>query len=72
MTINKSQGQSVEHVGVDLRTPVFSHGQLYVALSREPQLQASRSYFQKTLTTLRISTLYTQKSSLFLDKMCDI
>ncbi|KAG5531642.1 hypothetical protein RHGRI_026310 [Rhododendron griersonianum] len=31
MTINKSQGQSVKFVGVDLRTPVFSHGQLYVA-----------------------------------------
>ena len=34
MTINKSQGQSVKHVGVDLRTLVFSHGQLYVTLSR--------------------------------------
>ncbi|XP_057482735.1 uncharacterized protein LOC130769441 [Actinidia eriantha] len=34
MTINKSQGQSVKYVGIDLRTPVFSHGQLYVALSR--------------------------------------
>ena len=34
MTINKSQGQSVKFVGVDLRTPVFSHGHLYVALSR--------------------------------------
>ncbi|KAF0541545.1 ATP-dependent DNA helicase PIF1 [Gigaspora margarita] len=33
ITINKSQGQSVKHVGLDLRTPVFSHGQLYVALS---------------------------------------
>ncbi|CAG8752482.1 25946_t:CDS:2, partial [Gigaspora margarita] len=33
MTINKSQGQSVKHVGLDLRTLVFSHGQLYVALS---------------------------------------
>ncbi|CAG8841841.1 39426_t:CDS:2, partial [Gigaspora margarita] len=33
MTINKSQRQSVKHVGLDLRTPVFSHGQLYVALS---------------------------------------
>ena len=26
MTINKSQGQSFEAVGVDLRSPVFSHG----------------------------------------------
>ena len=34
MTINKSQGQSVKFVGIDLRTPVFSHGHLYVALSR--------------------------------------
>ncbi|KAG5531645.1 hypothetical protein RHGRI_026313 [Rhododendron griersonianum] len=34
MTINKSQEQSVKFVGVDLRTLVFSHGQLYVALSR--------------------------------------
>lgn len=34
MTINKSQGQSVKNVGIDLRSEVFSHGQLYVALSR--------------------------------------
>ena len=34
MTINKSQGQSFETVGVDLRTPVFTHGQFYVAASR--------------------------------------
>jgi hypothetical protein len=33
MTINKSQGQSVDHIGLDLRTDVFPHGQLYVALS---------------------------------------
>jgi len=33
MTINKSQGQSVKNLGLDLRTSVFSHGQLYVALS---------------------------------------
>jgi len=34
MTSNKSQGQSLKVVGVDLRTPVFIHGHLYSALSR--------------------------------------
>lgn len=34
MTITKSQGQTFNHVGIDMQTPVFSHGQLYVALSR--------------------------------------
>jgi len=34
LTINKSQGQGAHYVGLDLRTPVFTHGQLYVAMSR--------------------------------------
>jgi len=34
MLINKSQGQSVDYVGLDLRNAVFTHGQLYVAISQ--------------------------------------
>ena len=34
MTINKAQGQTIPNVGVYLPDPVFSHGQLYVVLSR--------------------------------------
>jgi hypothetical protein len=34
ITNNKSQGQSIDHVGLSLTTPVFTHGQLYVGFSR--------------------------------------
>jgi hypothetical protein len=45
MTINKSQGQSLENVVVLLKTQVFAHGQLYVALSRVTN-PANLSVFQ--------------------------
>ena len=33
-TIHSSQGQTYDRIGIDLTTPVFTHGQLYTALSR--------------------------------------
>ncbi len=38
MTINKSQGQTLSHVGLHLADDVFSHGQLYIAFSRAKAL----------------------------------
>ena len=34
MTVNKAQGHTIPNVGIYLPEPVFSHGQLYVSLSR--------------------------------------
>ena len=34
MTMNRSQGQEFQKVLVDLSIPAFSHGHLYVAMSR--------------------------------------
>ena len=49
MTINKSQGQSVEHVGINLQISVFFHRQLYVA-------------FSKCTLSLNISVLLSEQS----------
>jgi hypothetical protein len=34
MTINRAQGQTFDKVGIFLREPAFTHGQLYTAFSR--------------------------------------
>jgi hypothetical protein len=42
LTINKAQGQTIPNVGVFLPNHVFSHGQLYVALSRGVSIQTTK------------------------------
>uniref|UniRef100_A0A0E0JZT3 ATP-dependent DNA helicase n=1 Tax=Oryza punctata TaxID=4537 RepID=A0A0E0JZT3_ORYPU len=42
MTINKSQGQTIPNVGIYLLEPGFSHGQLYIVLSRGVSKQATK------------------------------
>src|SRR6266478_1003982 len=47
MTINKSQGQSVEHVGLDLRSSVFTHGQFYVGISRVTSVERIKAIWNE-------------------------
>ena len=58
MTINKAQGQTLQTVGVDLRSPVFSHGQLYVALSRVTDVRRLRVLLPDDGTRKTINEVY--------------
>ena len=63
MTISKSQGQSMNNVGLYLPNPVFSHGQLYVALSRVKSITGLKVLIiDKDKKPTNITTnIYTQK-----------
>ncbi|CEG79904.1 hypothetical protein RMATCC62417_14314 [Rhizopus microsporus] len=51
MTINKSQGQTLKCVGIDLRRSSFMHGQLYVALSRVTSLSGISALLPESSNT---------------------
>lgn len=44
MTINKSQGQTFDKIGIDLRKDVFTHGHLYVGFSRVRSWEGLKIY----------------------------
>ncbi|GFX73292.1 hypothetical protein TNCV_4206421 [Trichonephila clavipes] len=56
MTINKSQGQTMTICGLDLESPCFSHGQLYVAC---PRYLSSGTFSCLLLPTISNGTLRT-------------
>ena len=61
MTINKAQEQSIYYVGIDLRVPVFSHGQLYVALSHCTSSDRIKVVFPvDSNSTLTTKVVYTE------------
>ena len=57
MTINKSQGQSLKQVGLYLPRPVFTHGQLCVALSRVKSVDGLKILISTTNYTPSKTTL---------------
>ncbi|XP_043484705.1 ATP-dependent DNA helicase PIF1-like [Leptopilina heterotoma] len=61
MTINKSQGQTFDKIGVDLRKNVFNHGQVYVAFSRVKSWESSIIYLGNQRPNLLIKNyVYTE------------
>ncbi|XP_019157984.1 PREDICTED: uncharacterized protein LOC109154705 [Ipomoea nil] len=56
MTINKSQGQTLTHVGLILKKLVFVHGQLYVAASRVNNPDGLKILIVKDPTSTTTST----------------
>ncbi|XP_073120339.1 uncharacterized protein [Henckelia pumila] len=59
MTINKAQDQTLDFLGVYLKKLVFSHGQLYVALSRARSIEQLKVLIRPS-TPLIQSTDYTK------------
>ncbi|XP_029656518.1 uncharacterized protein LOC115230494 [Octopus sinensis] len=65
MAINKSQGQTLKIMGLNLQLPCVSHGQLYVACSRVNS--ADNLYIYSTKTGLTHNIVYPEALSASLD-----
>ncbi|EFP07889.1 hypothetical protein CRE_14160 [Caenorhabditis remanei] len=57
LSINKSQGQSFSRIGLWLPEDVFTHGQLYVALSR---VRSKKGLFVKTENSNLLNVVFTE------------
>ncbi|XP_027166646.1 ATP-dependent DNA helicase PIF1-like [Coffea eugenioides] len=57
MTINKAQGQTLDFVGIYLHEPVFSHGQLYVAISRAKNNNSSKILIRPPIHDITLDNL---------------
>ncbi|KAJ8886368.1 hypothetical protein PR048_012579 [Dryococelus australis] len=51
MTINNSQGQTFDRIGIYLPNPVFTHGQFYVALSRAKSFESVSVLAKQSLSS---------------------
>ena len=74
LSINKSQGQTIGTVGIHLQEPVFSHGQLYVALSRSRSSQSTKimvTHSKNTPLFLKLK-IYSLEKSFLLLKNCSL
>jgi replication factor A1 len=54
MTINKAQRQTMKTVGIYLLKPIFTHGQLYVALSRAMRVNDVSVFCSNGRTTTNV------------------
>lgn len=67
MTINKSQGQTLNYVGIFLNESVFCHGQLYVALSRVTSKKGIKIALPSNLKIIKSKRIMCIKNVVYLE-----